>query len=404
MSLSQSSSSEYRRFHESHPWLSFKIDLRRLDFYFGMVLGEVVSKIEHVAGVPLQPDYAKYLHTLYLAKGIAATTAIEGNTLTEDQVHQKIEGELELSASQEYLGQEIENIFGLCNEISKSIGSDHVIGLNVERIFDIHRRILFNLPLKDNVKLGDISERPVEVNGYAGAPREDCIYLLERLCEWLNNDEWNKLRLPTSAIATIKGIIAHVYIAWIHPFGDGNGRTARLVEFQILAEAGIPTPAIHLLSNYYNQTRSEYYRQLSISSKNGGDLIPFLEYAVKGLRDGLAEQIKTIQVQNYENTWENYIYTFFRGKNTESQIRQKELLLDLPYGGCEQSKIQDLTPRLARHYARRGPMAIYRDIQTLEKLGLIDLEIRDSERFVIPKRKVILGFLPRRKKTNEKEI
>ncbi len=38
-------------------------------------------------------------------------------------------------------------------------------------------------------------------------------------------------------------------MAWIHPFGDGNGRTARLLEFLILARCGmVPLPAAHLLS------------------------------------------------------------------------------------------------------------------------------------------------------------
>ncbi|NOY75701.1 MAG: hypothetical protein GXP32_07900 [Kiritimatiellaeota bacterium] len=32
--------------------------------------------------------------------------------------------------------------------------------------------------------------------------------------------------------------LAHVYIAWIHPFGDGNGKTARLMEFYLLLRSG----------------------------------------------------------------------------------------------------------------------------------------------------------------------
>lgn len=55
--------------------------------------------------------------------------------------------------------------------------------------------------------------------------------------------------------AIFKAVVAHLYLAWIHPVGDGNGRTARLVEFQILLSSGVPSPAAHLLSNHYNQTR-----------------------------------------------------------------------------------------------------------------------------------------------------
>ncbi len=42
--------------------------------------------------------------------------------------------------------------------------------------------------------------------------------------------------------AIIKAVLAHVYIAWIHPFGNGNGRTARLIEFHLLMSGGMPPP------------------------------------------------------------------------------------------------------------------------------------------------------------------
>ncbi len=79
--------------------------------------------------------------------------------------------------------------------------------------------------------------------------------------------------------------MAHLYIAWIHPFGDGNGRTARFLEVKILLRAGIPTVAAHLLSNHYNATRSAYYRQLQRASASGGYVAPFIQYALQGFID-----------------------------------------------------------------------------------------------------------------------
>ena len=55
----------------------------------------------------------------------------------------------------------------------------------------------------------------------------------------------------------------------------------------ILVISGVPAPAAHLLSNHYNQTRSEYYRQLGRASQSGGDVLPFITYAVRGFVDGL---------------------------------------------------------------------------------------------------------------------
>lgn len=57
-----------------------------------MLLGEACSKCEHISSVPLQPKTAAYLHQLYLAKGALATTAIEGNTLSEAEVVKHLEG------------------------------------------------------------------------------------------------------------------------------------------------------------------------------------------------------------------------------------------------------------------------------------------------------------------------
>ena len=98
----------------------------------------------------------------------------------------------------------------------------------------------------------------------------------------------------------VQAAIAHAQFETIHPFADGNGRTARLVEFHLLLETGIPSPAAHLLSNHYNQTRSEYYRQLDSTSKSGGDILPFIQYAVQGFVDGLRSQLEYVWEQQWD--------------------------------------------------------------------------------------------------------
>src|SRR5256885_1717048 len=97
-----------RRYEPSHPWISFRIgDLSRAPADLWALLGEARSKIEHLAGVPLLPATAEQLHQVYLAKGALATTAIEGNTLSEEQVLNHLQGKLNLPPSQSYLAQEV---------------------------------------------------------------------------------------------------------------------------------------------------------------------------------------------------------------------------------------------------------------------------------------------------------
>ena len=65
-------------YERTHPWLEFETDLRAPPVGAWMLLGEARSKCEHVAAVPLQPATARRLHSVYLAKGVRATTAIAG--------------------------------------------------------------------------------------------------------------------------------------------------------------------------------------------------------------------------------------------------------------------------------------------------------------------------------------
>lgn len=382
-------------YNKTHPWIKFSIDLRSASPYLWMLLGEASSKCEHIAGVPLRPQTAQEMHLIYLAKGAAATTAIEGNSLSEEQVLQHMDGTLKLPPSKEYLVQEVDNIITACNQIEERLrnGND---ALTPEKIKEFNKQVLDKLTLEKDVVPGELRAHSVVVGSvYRGAPAEDCEYLLERLCQWLNSDDFKPATGMETVYAIIKAVVAHIYLAWIHPFGDGNGRTARLVEFQILLSAGVPTPASHLLSNHYNQTRTGYYRQLDSASKTGGEIIPFLAYAAPGFVDGLREQLERIRHQQWDVTWENYVHDMFHNKISRSDIRQRNLVLDLSDSDkpVMPQKIAELSPRLAKDYANKTYKTIQRDLNTLEKMNLIERTAGG----VRAKKETILAFLPWKK-------
>ncbi len=112
-----------RKYENSHPWLTYKLDLTRARPRFWIALGEAQSKCHHIAGVPLQPKIADEMHLIYLARGLLATTAIEGNTLTVQEVRDRIDKKLRLPPSREYLGKEIDNVLAACNGMLESIES-----------------------------------------------------------------------------------------------------------------------------------------------------------------------------------------------------------------------------------------------------------------------------------------
>lgn len=75
-----------RKYQETHPWISFSFNPMTLGPGTLIKLGEALSKCDHVSGAPLPPSEADLLENIFLTKGIHATTSIEGNTLTEEEV------------------------------------------------------------------------------------------------------------------------------------------------------------------------------------------------------------------------------------------------------------------------------------------------------------------------------
>lgn len=358
-----------------------------------MLLGEARSKIAHIAGSLLNPKVAREMHFVYLTKGVLATTAIEGNTLSEDEARRRIDGDLDLPPSREYLGREIDNIIAAFNEIEDELVAGVALPMSRATIEKYNRLILKDLELDEGVVPGEIPAHAVGVGGYSGAPREDCELLLERLSEWLNGSDF----APRSAawdlpMVIVKAIVAHLYIAWIHPFGDGNGRTARLMELRILLEAGVPTPATHLLSNHYNQTRTEYYRQLRNASRGDGDILPFVRYALQGFVDGLRDQLGMIRAQQFADRWEQYVYQQFGRATTPARSRQRQLVLEMSKVDEPMTKeeLPTLSGGLIEMYRAKTGKTLSRDINVVVTMGLV----RRQGNGYVPNKQVIEAFLP----------
>ncbi len=387
--------STLRQYVGTHPWLTFRVDMSRLSHVVWMLLGEAESKCEHLAGAALTPEIAAELHKVFLTKGIHGTTSIEGNTLSEDEVRRRIDGELELSKSREYLGAEIDNILAICNDLADEMRLGGDFSLSVARIKEFNRRILDGQPLREGVIPGRTRTDSVVVglSGYRGAPAEDAEYLLDQMVDWLNQlqapDDQPEMRFP---IAVMKAILAHLYIAWIHPFGDGNGRTARMIEFQLMIEAGVPSPAAHLLSNHYNLTRDVYLIELDKTSRMPGYPIEgFVRYAVQGLVDQLREQIQIVRQQQLSVTWVNYVHDMFRDEDTPAKRRQMHLVLDMPPGEVvTRAKLPEVSARVLREYANKESKTISRDINGLLNRRLI---VRSGRGFRA-NRELIEAFLP----------
>jgi Fic family protein len=380
----------------THPWIKFEIDLKSAPARLWLALGEARSKCEHLAGVPLKPEVARRLHEIYLAKGVHATTAIEGNTLSEKQVLDRIAGKQVVPVSQQYLQREIDNIVKAANEILEKVEHEGHTPITPEDIKRYNKIILDGLELEEHVVPGEYRGYTVGVLDYVAPGKDYSEPLVREFCRWLNSADFTGGDDDGIVFGIVKSIVAHVYFAWIHPFGDGNGRTARLIEVRFLMESGVPSAAIHLLSDHYNRTRSEYYRRLAEASKNGGNLTNFLMYGVRGFVDQIRDQLTAVRAQQWGVAWQNFIYEIFGEERTHAEKRQIALLLALSTTDdfVQVNKLRHLNPRLAEMYAGKTPKTLTRDLNNLKRNGLIER----SKKGIRARKEIILAFLPRVKK------
>jgi Fic family protein len=81
----------------------------------------------------------------------------------------------------------------------------------------------------------------------------------------------------------VQAIAAHYHIAAMHPFLDGNGRTARATEAFMLRKAGLRDTTFIAMSNYYYDEKTAYLSALAETRKLQHDLTPFLRFALRGV-------------------------------------------------------------------------------------------------------------------------
>jgi Fic family protein len=352
------------------PWITFDVDLTRMSATFWMQLGEARSKCDHLARVPMPPSYARELHEINLSKGVHATTAIEGNTLSEEEVVDIVRRRPVSSSS--YQVQEVRNVIDAYNRVLIELRAGRSPTLTSDLIKQFNRQVLEGLDLPEEVRPGEIRQHSVTVGPYRAPSWDQCEDLLRRMCDWLNGPAFagdGAMRIP---VAIIRASLAHLYLAWIHPFGDGNGRTARLCEFLVLVTSGVPTSAAHLISNHCNKTRDEYYRQLRYASESGGDVTRFLSYCSTGFVEGLAEQLTWIYDRQFRLTWHEYVGSQVTGRDPDMRERRaliaEVLLFHEPVA---KKDIPRLTPELAQIYATSGPKTLARDLNELVSIGLL---------------------------------
>ena len=214
-----------------------------------------------------------------------ASTAIEGNPLTLEQVRALEEGR-ELSAVEARPKREILNYFAGLRYVEKHAKKKTI---RHEDIFGLHRLLAGRV--MDQGEAGRYRTIQVRVGRHFPPAAADVSGLMFELLEW-----WNKKASALSPV--LSSSILHYQFEWIHPFADGNGRTGRALALWELYRRGFDSHHIFSVDEYYWEDRPAYYRALEAVRKDGGDLTGWLEYCAQGLCDTL-DRVWT-RVQSYQ--------------------------------------------------------------------------------------------------------
>jgi len=217
-----------------------------------------------------------------------ASTAIEGNPLTLEQVRALEEGR-KLSAPETRPRREVLNYFAGLRYVEKNAVKKT---FHHADILELHRILAGEV--MDQGEAGRYRTISVRVGRYSPPPADAVSGLMAELLEW-----WNSASKKLSPV--LSSAILHYRFEAIHPFADGNGRTGRMLALWELYRRGFDTHHIFSVDEYYWENRPKYYAALDGVRKSGEDLTTWLEYCAAGLRQTLERawlRMQTFQVKS----------------------------------------------------------------------------------------------------------
>jgi Fic family protein len=234
--------------------------------------------------LPITPRVLAHLRETARLFSTHYSTQIEGNRLTQDQVAQVI------GADQHFAGRErdqaeVKGYYAALDEVEHLVKRGEKI--SETQIQKLHALVMAGgkarakpTPYRDGQNvIRDSRSRGVV---YMPPTAKDVPKLMQGLMTWINTrDEWP---------APIKAAIAHYQYATIHPYYDGNGRTARLLTTLVLHLGGYDLKGLYALEEYYARNLGDYYEALTIGPSHNyyegraeADITKWIAYFIGGM-------------------------------------------------------------------------------------------------------------------------
>jgi Fic family protein len=239
------------------------------------------------ANLGLDPRYRDWFRHRAWVRTIHGTTRIEGNRLNDLEVEEVLE---KLPAAKTKDALEVvatRTALAFVDEIA----SDPALAVDEGVIREIHRRVLDDIdPMLRPGEFRTGENRVADANGnliFATALSGDVPDVMHRLGTWLRVGAQSEHPVVAAALA-------HLELVAIHPFYDGNGRSARALSRLLLVQHGFALDGLVSLDAYLDLQRRDYFgairAALGSAYIRGYDATPFVRYYLDAIR-GAAEHV-----------------------------------------------------------------------------------------------------------------
>jgi Fic family protein len=273
------------------------------NFIITPTIAQALMKIEALKettkALPLTPEVIKTLRETTRLQSAHYSTRIEGNRLSQEEVEQVIKKHKHFPERQRD-ESEIKGYYSALEWLEKNLEQP----LSEATIKKIHALIEGggNRKIKptdyrdgQNVIKDSASGKIV----YMPPEAKDVPLLMKELVSWVKS-EMPSLPCPIAAA------IVHYQFVTIHPYYDGNGRTARLLTTALLHQGGYGLKGLYSLEEYYAQDLQRYYNAIDRGEHHNyyygraeADITPWIEYFIIGMLDAFEHVERRLrQAQN----------------------------------------------------------------------------------------------------------
>lgn len=224
-----------------------------------------------------------------------ASTSIEGNPLALTDVKKLLKTRKEHVRDTE---REVLNYNKALQALYTSVRSEKFT-LNLKILKKTYKQVVEGM-MENPDDYGHIRQAPVVIRNprkideivFIPPDAKDVAVLLNELNDFVNT------HIGKIDSIILAGLFHRQYVI-IHPFMDGNGRTARLLTTAILGKAGLDLFEIFSFENYYNQKITRYFKAVGLEGdyyelKDSIDFTHWLEYFADGILDELRRIRKTL--------------------------------------------------------------------------------------------------------------